>query len=141
MSTRPDTRAVSAPLPPVLSLTGSVLLTGPALTDAYYLVAAGIRYTRHNGHPIPARFETLLTVIGEQRAKSQPGQCDTLTPAPRQHCETEELIGSQQAADILGVSKRQTQRLAADLDGRLAGGHWVFDKKAVEAYAAQRNTK
>lgn len=50
----------------------------------------------------------------------------------------EDLIGSREAAEVLSVSKRQVQRLAPNLGGRLAGGRWVFDRAAVEAYAADR---
>lgn len=50
----------------------------------------------------------------------------------------EDLIGSREAAEVLLVSKRQVQRLAPNLGGRLAGGRWVFDRAAVEAYASDR---
>jgi predicted DNA-binding transcriptional regulator YafY len=48
----------------------------------------------------------------------------------------QEMITAQEAAEMLGCSKRQVQRLATDLDGQLVGGHvWVFNRTAVLTYA------
>jgi len=122
---------------PIQHHTNAVILTGPALVDAYYLINAGIRYTRRNGIT-PHRFQALQNALGTAVAKAQPGPCDvapTPKPAPS---EQEELIGAREAATILGLSKRQVQRIAHSLDGRLAAGRWVFDRNAVQAYRAHR---
>ena len=49
--------------------------------------------------------------------------------------DNDKLITARQAAAILDLSKRQVQRLAADLDGRIVDGRWVFNLKAVMEYA------
>jgi hypothetical protein len=52
----------------------------------------------------------------------------------------ERLITAREAAAILGLSKRQVQRLAADLDGsQLICGRWLFEASAVTEYAAERD--
>jgi hypothetical protein len=44
-------------------------------------------------------------------------------------------IGSPRAAEILGWSKRQVQRRAADLDGQIVAGRWLFRESTVHEYA------
>lgn len=53
----------------------------------------------------------------------------------------EHLISAREAANILGLSKRQTQRLATDLDGRLIGARWVFPLQCVTEYAEAKNAR
>jgi hypothetical protein len=52
--------------------------------------------------------------------------------------EATEWVSTREAAVLLGLSKRQAQRLAADLDGRIIGGRWVFPLTAVAEYAEGR---
>jgi hypothetical protein len=52
--------------------------------------------------------------------------------------EPEKLITARKAATILDLSKRQIHRLAADLDGRIVGGRWLFDLGTVTEYAEER---
>ena len=49
-------------------------------------------------------------------------------------------ITAAQAAPLLGLSKRQTQRLAADLGGQLIGGRWLFNQETVREYAGERTS-
>jgi hypothetical protein len=49
--------------------------------------------------------------------------------------EVDAWITARQAAAMLGLSKRQTTRLAASLGGRLIGGRWLFSASAVHDYA------
>lgn len=122
---------------PVQHLANAVVLSGPALADTYYLICAGIRYTRRNGYT-PDRFRALQNTLGAAAAAAHTGHRDDApTPTPA-HSPQEDLIGAQEAAHMLGLSKRQVQRIARSLDGRLAGGRWVFDRAAVAAYHAHR---
>lgn len=46
-----------------------------------------------------------------------------------------ELIGTTEAAQILGCSARFIRRIATDLDGHRIEGQWIFNRKAVTDYA------
>ncbi len=48
-----------------------------------------------------------------------------------------ELIGTRQAAELLGWTIRRVQRHAADLDGTKVGGRLVFPAEAVKQYRDQ----
>jgi hypothetical protein len=50
-----------------------------------------------------------------------------------------ELIGSREAAGLLGCSVRQLERLAADLDGVKVAGRWLFRRPTVAEYAEAKN--
>lgn len=52
--------------------------------------------------------------------------------------ESDLLVGSREAAGILGLSTRQTRRLAPDLGGETIGGRLVFKRSAVIEYAEGR---
>jgi hypothetical protein len=56
----------------------------------------------------------------------------------QQHWEADRWITARQAADILGLSKRQTQRLAADLEGHRVDGRWQFRQSTVMNYTEGR---
>ena len=64
-------------------------------------------------------------------------------PAPR-HCQAAgrqdgDWIGIAEAAEVLGVSRRQTRRLAANgLHGVRCGSIWVLSRSAVLALADER---
>ena len=50
------------------------------------------------------------------------------------------LIGTAEAARIIGCSESYIRRIRADLDGhQIAKNAWIFDRKQVEGYALQRN--
>lgn len=51
---------------------------------------------------------------------------------------TEVRISAREAATMLGISKRQVQRLAADLDGEIIDGRWLFRRPTVNEYAEGR---
>jgi excisionase family DNA binding protein len=52
--------------------------------------------------------------------------------------ESDELITAKEAAEVLGCSKRQIQRMASDLDGKIVGGRWLFSRATVVGYAEER---
>lgn len=56
--------------------------------------------------------------------------------------EESELIGTAEAARILGYSTRYVRKIHVSLDGRRIGNGWTFPRKAVEEYArmASRRT-
>lgn len=46
-----------------------------------------------------------------------------------------EFVSARQAANIIGLSRRQVQRISADLDGRIIDGRWLYPLDTVRAYA------
>lgn len=48
------------------------------------------------------------------------------------------LIGTQEAANLLGLSTRHVRRLAADLDGENVRGRMVFKRSTVVEYAQEK---
>lgn len=91
-----------------------------------YVIAEFIRRRQITGQPIPDRVRALL------RAMSAHG-----TPAhsPTPESEPDDLIDTEQAAQILGCSTRRIRRIAADLDGEQIAGRWIFHRHAVTEYA------
>jgi len=52
--------------------------------------------------------------------------------------EDDTLITARETAELPGKSKRQCQRIAADLDGKIIGGRWLFSRAAVIDYAEEK---
>lgn len=50
----------------------------------------------------------------------------------------EELIGTEEAAHILGCTTRNVRLLAQDLDGQQCGREWIFRRHIVEEYQEAR---
>ena len=121
---------------------GMVMVQGPAVTHAYYLVSVGLRAVRRGTAPIPSRFLQLQAELAAAAAEvraSATGHNDVAPHVPQAQSGCEDNIGTVEAAQILQLSHRQVQRIAADLDGRHVGGCWVFDRAGVQAYATHRN--
>jgi len=128
--------------PPLQRFGAAILLQSVAVADAYYLLSVGLRATRRGGAAVPGRFLQLQAELAAAAAEvrvSAVGQHDAAPVAPQPHSEGEDSIGTAEAADILRLSHRQVQRIAADLDGRFIGGCWCFDRLAVQAYATHRD--
>ena len=128
--------------PPLQRFGGMVMVQGVAVQDAYYLLSVGLRDTRRGGAVVPSRFLQLQAELAAAAAEvraSETGQHDGAPVAPQQYSEREDTIGTGEAASILRLSHRQTQRIAADLDGRFIGGCWCFDRLAVQSYAHHRD--
>ena len=111
-----------------------------ALKYLKFAAKAGVHKLEYNGtaaHPelvgiFEAAHAALLSV-------SQVGHVDGPDEVAAQECSPDELIGTVEAAQILGVTRRQTVRLARSLDGQqLPNGTWVFRRGAVEDYKEAR---
>lgn len=57
---------------------------------------------------------------------------------PQPESEATAWVTASEAATIIGLSKRQTTRLAQELDGEIIGGRWLFPLQAVAEYAEGR---
>ncbi len=131
------------PVPAVQRLGSAVLLQGPAVVDVWHLVALGVRAAQRDGIGL-ARVDHLQAVLAaaaaEVRATSGTGQCDVAQVPARATCDPSEPLSTREAADLLGLSPRQTQRMARTLDAhQLRSGRLIFDRGAVDAYLIERN--
>ncbi|KMV22378.1 helix-turn-helix domain-containing protein [Mycobacterium heckeshornense] len=110
------------------------------LRAAYFCVAEVVRRRRLSGQPIPSwlrgHFDRLDRAVRAAAAS---------TSGHESGCAEQELqqqwLTATQAAQALGVSARHVRRLAADLDGQLVGGRWLFPAAAVSEYAAERRRR
>lgn len=50
------------------------------------------------------------------------------------------MIGTAEAARVLGCSQAYVRRIAATLDGHRIADCWIFDRRKVEDYAVHRRT-
>ncbi|WP_454788510.1 helix-turn-helix domain-containing protein [Mycolicibacterium lutetiense] len=83
------------------------------------------------GAPIPERVRDLLRFVscsGHQIAAA-PTQSDQ---------DADDLISTEQAAEILGCSPRHARRLSTDLDGYRVAGRWTYSRSTVTEYAQAR---
>ncbi|BCQ09667.1 hypothetical protein JMUB5695_03117 [Mycobacterium heckeshornense] len=109
------------------------------LRAAYYCVAEVLRHRRLSGAPIPAwlreHFDRLDTAIRCTSSSGHEPGCGG------EQSEQGSWLTATQAAQALGVSARHVRRLAADLDGQLVGGRWLFPADAVSEYAEERRRR
>ena len=128
-------------VPPVQRLGGSVLLQGAALLDARNLVVQGLRAAQRNGIAPNDRVLSLAQALTDAAHMSETRHDDTLSAVPVAESFTTTQIGTKEAAQMLGCTQRQAQRLATDLDGRqLASRAWLFDRDTVCAYRLARES-
>ncbi len=129
----------------VQQLGSAVLLQGPAVVDVWRLVALGVRAAQRDGIGL-ARVDHLQGVLAaaaaEVRATSGTGQCDVAQVPARATCDPSEPLTTGEVATVLGLSPRQTQRMARTLDAhRLRSGRLIFDRGAVEVYLADHHSR
>lgn len=89
------------------------------------LTDRAIRQCQDRGN-VPYQLQRLRTHIELSLHRDPDPETDT------------DLIGVAEAADILGNSVQWVRRIAADLEGRRIGRDWIFQRRAVEEYAAGR---
>ena len=120
-----------------------VLLHDSGVVDVWRLVALGVRAARRDGIGL-ARVDHLQAVLAaaaaEVRATSEPGQRDVAQLPTRALSDPSEPLTTREVATMLGLSPRQTQRMARTLAARqLRSGRLIFDRGAVDAYLIERN--
>lgn len=106
-------------------------MTGDELQAAYHCAAEVLRYRVMRGQPVPAwlkaHYQQLDNEVRSSRTRQETDTAgEQLEP---------EWIGTVEAARLLNWTPRQVQRLAADLDGRMCSGRWMFRSQAVRDYA------
>ncbi|BAD55088.1 helix-turn-helix domain-containing protein [Nocardia farcinica] len=124
-------RTAATVVPPT---TVAVRLRVEELHGARYCASELVRRFNDSGRPVPdwlrrldsrldLEIQTLMSDDGQQSSTDEPDS---------------ELVGTAEAAKILGLSARQVRRLAADLDGQRMGRELIFRRAAVTEYAAAR---
>ena len=110
----------------------AVILSGRWLAVVHHAAHIATVARRRNGLPESADYTTIQAAITE--AMSQAGHNVTRAlPAPAPSEGPDELT-VEEAARMLGKSRRQVQRIANRLGGRLIGGRWLLDRRAVEEH-------
>ena len=139
---------MTADEPPIQQHDGAVLIqTAPMLAAAYQATLAGIRRRRADGLPagdLQQLARTLRRAHHAAMSGARHKDAGHTTGGPCSHCQHGDPVGVGEAALLLGVSRRQTQRLAAgnsDLGGVRVGKTWVLDRGAVLALAAKRKAR
>lgn len=99
----------------------------------YYCVGAAIREREIQHRHVTPCLQRLFN-----RAHAAVSDLGHESDCGAEQSEPDVPITAREAADILGVSKRQCQRLAADLDGQLVDGRWQFSRAAVVEYQEGR---
>jgi hypothetical protein len=115
---------------PGLTVVGAVVvLTGPAARAAAECVLIAIRSRRVNGLPRSSHYDAIAAAL-----VAAAGQSDDPKTAAAQHermVTNPPTVPVPDAAREIGLSVRQTRRLAPKLGGRIIGGRWLLDAQAV----------
>ena len=105
-----------------------IRLAGDDLEAVYYAVAGFIRHQQLSHRPVPPpvlavrrSLELGIAADGNERV------CDAQ--------ELEQVLSTEEAAEILGCTPRNVRYLARDLDARKVGRTWVYPKQVVEEHA------
>ncbi|MEZ0382170.1 helix-turn-helix domain-containing protein [Mycobacterium sp. pW045] len=114
-----------------------VQLNETEVQACYYGLAHFMRQQRIRQRPVPRSVELLYRRIDAAIRTPVSDSGHQISAVPTQ---SDVWITAREAADILGVSKRQAQRLHADLDGQLIGGRWLFKRETVQEYAHERTS-
>lgn len=113
-----------------------VLLEGEdTLHRVVFALAAAQQARRRNGMQPGAGHTEILAAVETALA------ADGLTDGPAEPvealCETE-VIGTEETAQLLGVSTRQVRRIATSLDGTRTRGGWIFHRGTINDYLETR---
>ena len=121
----------------------SVTITGrPLLGEVYRSVLSHIAHRRANGTPSDDLRQLAKALFRAYNMSPQRHQLPTDTGTqPCSEGQDGELIDSADAARMLAVSRRQAQRLAADLAATRCGPVWLYRRAAVQALKASRDRK
>ena len=107
-------------------------LTAADLDVLYYTFARFVGGRTAAGKPVPQSVRLLL-----QRIEIMMSATGHETGCGAEQSE-QELIGTAQAAHILGCDPRHVRRLTNDLDGCRINGRWTFTKSVVQQYEESR---
>jgi hypothetical protein len=127
-------------VPPGTGLTvvgGVVVLTGPIIRTTLDAVLIAARSRRLSGMPTSTTYRALAEAL---LAASAAGQSDVPTTTVTPCSPVEPDVTIREAATMLGISYRQTRRLAPRLGGRITGGRWMLDRAAINEHLQGKDT-
>jgi len=111
----------------------AVILTGDWLKTTLQDVKIATRTRRFNGLPVKAANTALIEAL--TLAMAARGQSDVPEPQGLQHYPQQApTVTIDDAARQLGLSPRQTRRLAPKLGGQIIGGQWRLDQDAINEH-------
>lgn len=113
---------------------GVVVISGPALKAAADAVLIAIRSRRLSGLPHSKTHADLAAAFIQAAGAGQEDVPDVVV------AETSPTVPIDEASKQLGLSKRQTRRLAEKLGGRVIGGRWLLDQAAITEHMEGRAT-
>jgi hypothetical protein len=108
---------------------GVVIVHGTAARTLCEAVLIAERARRSSGLPLSRDYATLAAEL--HAAMSATGQSDVRSAPDHDADVVTPTVSIEQAAAELGLSKRQTRRLAPDLGGRIIAGRWFIDRTAL----------
>lgn len=111
---------------------GVVVISGTAARTLCEAVLIAERARRSSGLPVSRDYSTLAAEL--HAAVSASGQSDVRAVPDPDPDVVEPTVPIEQAAAELGLSKRQTRRLAPVLGGRIVGGRWLLDQQAIREH-------
>ncbi len=121
-----------------------VLLGSPqSCLDVLRSLQQSIVACRRQGVPAPPRVLYLITLlefeIAEHRERtSAKGNAEVPQEPDLPPSLADDPVSVEEAARMLGVSRRQVRNLGEQLEGRKVAGSWLFDRDVVAAEAARR---
>ena len=115
-------------VPGLLTAGGVVVLSGEAARATAEAMLIAVRSRRVSGLPRSRPYERLIAAL-----VAAAGHVDVRTGdiADAGVMQTQPTVTVEAAASRLGLSKRQTRRLAPDLGGRIIAGRWLLDDLAI----------
>ena len=111
---------------------GVVIVHGTAARTLCEAVLIAERSRRSSGLPLSRDYATIAAEL--YAAMSASGQSDVRTEWTPDSGDVQPTMPIEQAAAELGLSKRQTRRLAPDLGGRIINGRWLLDAQAIREH-------
>ncbi len=112
--------------PDVLTLGGSVVISGSAAKAAMWAVLVAKRERQRSGLPHSKALDDIGTAL-----LAAMGQRDVPEPVPESSYEQQPDVSIEHAAQILGLSRRQTRRMATELGGMIIAGRWMLDRQSI----------
>jgi hypothetical protein len=123
------------PTPGLVHVGGVVVLSGEALRDALDGLLIAHRARSLSGLPTSPHLRALALALSTAVAAS--GQTDVRT-TPVVRPSILQPMAIREAAELLGLSLRQTRRLAPKLGGDRVSGRWLLDRQAVNEHMEGR---
>lgn len=114
----------------------SVLLSGDAARIVLESMLVAARSRTLSGLPITAAHRAIARELAA--VVSPNGQCDVAAERITEHVRMQPTVTVEEAARRIGLSKRQTQRIAPKLGGRIVAGRWLLDEQAVREHEESR---